>query len=251
VSLSGHDYVNHRYGPESKFSHDHMQRLDRMLASFFGYLDKRIGLDNVVVVLTSDHGFPNTPEFSNKRKIDAGRIDSKKLLDGLNASLEGKFGVAKLVLKSMLPNIAFDEAAIDKAKLGRADVERAASRYLLAQDGIADVFTRTQFEGGGMNDTRLALLMRRAYNHKLSGDLMVAVKPYWYFGYGTAAGTSHGAPYAYDTNVPLMIMNKRLVKPGAYAQYTEIADLAPTLAHLLRVRPPAAAEGRVLFEALR
>ena len=251
VSLSGHDYVNHRFGPESSFSHDHLQRLDRMLAGFFGYLDQRIGMDKVVVVLTSDHGFPNTPEFNKARQIDAGRIDTKKLLEGLNASLEAKFGVAKLVLKSMLPNLAFDDAAIDKAKLDRRELERAASRYLLAQDGVAEVFTRSQFEGNGMSDTRLSLLMRRAYNHKLSGDLMVAVKPYWYFGYGTAAGTSHGAPYAYDTNVPLMIMNKGLVKPGAYAQYTEIVDLAPTLANLLRVRPPAAAEGRVLFEALR
>ncbi len=251
VSLSGHDYVNHRYGPESKFSHDHMLRLDRMLANFFGYLDKRIGMDKVVVVFTSDHGFPNTPEFVKAHKGDAGRVDSRKLLEGLNTHLEAKFGVAKLTLKSMLPNIAFDDAAVDKAKLERADLERAASRYLLGQDGIAEVFTRSQFEGSGMNDTRLGVLMRRAYNHKLSGDLMVAVKPNWYFGYGTPAGTSHGAPYGYDTNVPLILMNKRLVKPGAYGQYAEVVDIAPTLAHLLRVRPPAAAEGRVLTESLR
>ena len=48
VSLSAHDYVNHKYGPESKMSHDHLQRLDRMLANFFGYLDKRVGKDNFV-----------------------------------------------------------------------------------------------------------------------------------------------------------------------------------------------------------
>ena len=30
VSLSGHDYVNHSYGAESRLSHDHLLRLDRM-----------------------------------------------------------------------------------------------------------------------------------------------------------------------------------------------------------------------------
>ena len=49
----------------------------------------------------------------------------------------------------------------------------------------------------------------------------------------------------------LMIMGKRWIKPGAYGQYAEVVDIAPTLAHLLQVRPPAGAEGRVLTETLR
>src|SRR5476649_602035 len=53
VSLSAHDYVNHAFGPESKMSHDHLQRLDRMLGEFFNYLDKRVGMDNVLLVLTA------------------------------------------------------------------------------------------------------------------------------------------------------------------------------------------------------
>jgi arylsulfatase A-like enzyme len=48
-----------------------------------------------------------------------------------------------------------------------------------------------------------------------------------------------------------MIMGKRWIKPGAYGQYAEVVDIAPTLANLLHVRPPAGAEGRVLTETLR
>lgn len=71
-----------------------------------------------------------------------------------------------------------------------------------------------------------------------------------YFGTG-ASGASHGSPYAYDTNVPLMFMGERWIKPGAYSQCAEVVDIAPTLAFLLRLRPPAGAEGRVLAEAVR
>ena len=61
----------------------------------------------------------------------------------------------------------------------------------------------------------------------------------------------HGSPYDCDRHVPLMVMGKRWIKPGAYGQYAEVVDIAPTLAHLLHLRPPAGSEGRVLLETLR
>jgi predicted AlkP superfamily pyrophosphatase or phosphodiesterase len=253
VSLSAHDVVNHAYGPESKMSHDHLQRLDRMLAGFFGYLDKRVGMDNVVVVFTADHGFTNTPEFSRSRHIDAQRLDGKKMIAALNRHLAATSLSIPYLAATSLPNIHLDQAAMEKRGLRRQDVENvenAASRFLLGYAGVAQVYTRTQFESGIVADTRMGVLMRRAWNRQLSGDLMVVIKPYWYFGTGTT-GSSHGTPYAYDTNVPLLIMGKRWIRPGAYGQYAEVVDIAPTLAHLLHVRPPAGAEGRVLTEATR
>ena len=250
VSLSAHDYVNHAFGPESRMSHDHLQRLDRMLAGFFGYLDQRIGMDNVVVVLTADHGFANQPEFSQSRHIDAQRLDGKKMIAALNQHLSDKYAIGTLVAATSLPSIHLDYALIEQRGLRRDDVENAAARFLLGYAGVAQVVTRSQFESGNVADTRMGSLMRRAWNRQLSGDLMVVVKPYWYFGSGSS-GASHGTPYAYDTNVPLLIMGKRWIRPGSYGQYAEVIDIAPTLAQLLHVRPPAGAEGRVLTEVVR
>ncbi|MFC0133526.1 alkaline phosphatase [Massilia eurypsychrophila] len=250
VSLSAHDYVNHSFGPESKMSHDHLQQLDRLLAKFFGYLDQRIGMDNVMVVLTADHGFTNVPEFAAARKLDARRLDGKKLVASLNKYLADKYGADKLVAAFSLPNIQLDYALIDQRGLKRADVEDAAATFLQATNGIAHVYTRTQMASGALPDTRLSMLMQRAWDHQRSGDLMVITKPFWYFS-GGSTGSSHGTPYTYDSNVPLVFMGKRWFKPGVYGQYAEVADIAPTLAHLLRVRPPAASEGRVLTETLR
>ena len=250
VSLSAHDYINHAFGPESKMSHDHLQRLDRMLANFFSYLDQRIGMDNVLVVLTADHGFANAPEFARAQHRDAQRLDGAKLVAALDKYLSDKFAAIKMVTAASLPNIHLDYGLIERRGLRRDDVEQAAARFLLEQPGVAQVYTRTQFETGAVPDTRMGTLMRRAWNRQLSGDLMVVTKPYWYFGTGSS-GSSHGTPYAYDTNVPLLIMGKPWIKPGAYGQYAEVVDIAPTLAHLLHLRPPAASEGRVLTETVR
>ena len=250
VSLSAHDYVNHAYGPESKMSHDHLQRLDRLLADFLSYLDRKVGAERLLVVLTADHGFPNTPEFAKLQHMDAGRVDSVKLVDALNGELVRRYGVARLVLAQSMPNLQLDYAAIDKAALSRNEVETTAARFLSTQDGIAQVYTRSQFEAGATGDTRMGVLMRRGWHRQLSGDLVVVTKPYWYFSSSTS-GTSHGSPYAYDTNVPLVLTGPTWIRPGSYGQYAEVVDIAPTLANLLRVRPPAAAEGRVLTELLK
>jgi arylsulfatase A-like enzyme len=235
-------------------SHDHLQRLDRMLAGFFSYLDQRVGMDNVMVVLTADHGFPNVAEFAQAQHMDAQRIDGDKMVQALDKHLAARFSVEKLVIgaasANVLPNIYLDHELIAGSGLKQEAVEQAAAQFLRQQAGVAEVYTRNQFENGAAVSTRQATLMRRAWNRQVSGDIMVVNKPYWYVGSGNS-GTTHGSPYTYDTNVPLVIMGKRWIKPGAYGEYAEVVDIAPTLAHLLHVRPPAAAEGRVLTETLR
>ncbi|WP_338848875.1 alkaline phosphatase family protein [Massilia sp. W12] len=250
ISLSSHDYINHELGPEHKKSHDHLFHLDQQLGQFFQWLDKRIGMQNIVVVLTADHGFPNTPEFAkSQQKQDAGRVDSRKLMALVNKALQEKYGVDKLFYGSA-PNFTLDADLLAAKGLSRSEVEQFVARLILQQEGVSNVYTRSQLESGALPATREARLMQRAWHRQVSGDFLVSLRPWWYFG-SSNSGTSHGSPYAYDTNVPLLIMGKPWIKPAYYGQYAEVMDIAPTLAHLLRIRPPAASEGRVLLEALR
>lgn len=153
VSLSSHDYVNHSFGPESRMSHDHLQRLDRMLAGFLNYIDQRVGLANTLVVLTADHGFPNVPEFSQANKLDSHRLDSDKLMSALNQHLTEKFGIEKLARQWSAPNILLDYKQLEQKGLKREEVEKAATRYLFNYPGVANVFTRTQLETGALPET--------------------------------------------------------------------------------------------------
>ena len=249
VSLSSHDAVNHVYGPESRMSHDHLQRLDRLLANFLSFVDQRVGLDNTLIVLTADHGFPNTPEFSQSNKLDAQRLDGVKLMEQLNLHLFDKFGVEKIARKWSPPNYFLDYALIEKNKFKREEVENTAARFLLNAPGVANTLTRTQLESGALPDNRISKLMQRAWHRQISGDIVVVAKPYWYFS-SSDHGASHGSPYKYDTNVPLMLMGKPWVSPGSHGEYAEVVDITSSLAHILRIRPPAASEGRVLIESL-
>jgi arylsulfatase A-like enzyme len=233
---------------------DHLIRLDRTLARFFGAIDAQVGRDNVLTVLTADHGFMNTPEYSTARGFDAGRVDPKELRTTVNALAEKKFGVANVAPQHMTGGWTLDYAAIDAKGLNREEVENFMARAVLDQPGIAFAFTRTQLERGNVPSTRVATLVQRAWHRQFAVDLVVVQKPFYYFqskSNAPQAVCSHGTPYSYDTNVPLMMHGNRWVRPGRYGQYAETVDIAPTLAQILNVRVPSASEGKVLTDVLQ
>ncbi len=249
VSLSTHDYVNHGYGPESRVSQDHLLRVDRALAAFFDYLDKRVGADKYVVALTADHGFMNAPEYSAAAGFAAARLNAARLMTDLNAALAARFGVkGNLAPRFTTPTIVLDQQLIEKSFLNRAEVESFAQRFLLGFPGVAEAYTRTQMELGMMPPGPRTTQVLRAWNRELSGDLYVISQPFSLYGGNVA---THGSPYTYDTNVPLMLYGRGWIKPGKVAEGAVVADLAPTLSYLLDLRPPSASEGRVLGEILK
>jgi predicted AlkP superfamily pyrophosphatase or phosphodiesterase len=249
VSLSTHDYVNHAFGPESRPSQDHLLRVDRALAGFFDYLDRRIGLDKVLIVLTADHGFMNAPEFSAAGGLAGARLAGPKLMGELNTALQARFGVkGNLVPRFGFPAIPLDGELIASNFLNRAEVEAYAARLLMEQPGIAQVFTRTQLEGGLLPATPLAAQVLKSWNREVSGDLYIVQQPFSLFG---GLVVTHGSPYSYDTHVPLVLFGRPWIKPGKYPREAAVADLAPTLSYLLDIRPPSASEGRVLEEILK
>ena len=253
VSFSSHDYINHNFGPESMQSQDHLIRLDRTLATMFDAIDRQVGKGNALIVLTADHGFMNAPEFSTARHFDAGRIDSAEMREAVNKSLEAKFGVVKLLKQYFTGGATLDYAAAETKGVTREALEQAAMRALLAFPGINYVYTRTQLEAGNMSATRIGKLVTRGWNRHSAIDLVVIQKPFYYFQSKTTKTPnvcSHATPYSYDTNVPLMIEGAKWVRQGRYTAPTEVVDIAPTLSAILNIRPPSAAEGRVLSEAL-
>lgn len=254
VSFSALDSTNHTFGPESLQSADHVVRLDRILSKFFAGIDKQVGSGNALIVLTADHGFMNAPDFSKARQFDAGRIDANDMLAAANKTLADKFGLPKLITQYYTGGATLDYAAAELKGINRATLEPAARRALLAFPGINFVFTRSQLEEGTMPATRVGRLVTRAWNVHSASDLVFIQKPFHFFQSKTSTSSlicSHGTPYSYDTNVPLLIEGAPWIRAGRYTAPAEVVDIAPTLSTILNIRPPSAAEGRVLTEALK
>jgi hypothetical protein len=254
ISFSSHDFINHVFGPESKESQDDLLRLDRILADFFAFLDSWVGMDRTLVTLTADHGFAYSPEYwRDVVRLETTRMNALEILKRLNARLSERFGLGKYASFWRYPTIWLDYDLIDERRLKRADVEAEAAQYLSDLPGIHSVFTRTQLSEGRVPQTLLGKRVSRSWHPRVSGDLLLIPKDGSFFSEGILLtfAASHGTPWNYDTRVPLMFLGSSWVRAGCYAQEAEVADIAPTLAHLLTVPPPSGSEGRALAEILK
>jgi predicted AlkP superfamily pyrophosphatase or phosphodiesterase len=248
VSLSTHDYVNHAYGPESRLSHDHVLHLDRLLEAFFRDLDRLVGKDGYVAVLTADHGFMPAPEYAKSLGRNAGRQNIPQLLANVNAALAQKFGEAKLARGFSASGVLLDNAAIAQKKLDPAAVQDEVRRTVLAEPGVAAAFTRAQLENPASlpADTPFLAQVRKTWNRERSADVQMIIREYWLFESRRTFAATHGSPYAPDYTVPILFYGPRWVARGRVDQTVEVTDIAPTLARILAVAAPAASEGKPL-----
>jgi predicted AlkP superfamily pyrophosphatase or phosphodiesterase len=252
VSLSSHDYINHAFSAESRLSHDHLLQLDRQLERFFADLDKTIGQGNYAVVLTADHGFMPAPEVLAAQGLPPGRLNAGQLLGRLNAGLEKRFGLpesGKWAMGFSGSSLLLDKKQMAEAKLDPMLVAQEAQSLLLAEPAMAAAYTRAELLADSSPSALLFSAMRKAWHPDVSGDVQYALKPNWMFA-STSSVATHGSPYAYDTQVPLLVYAPGWYKPGAVDTPVDMASMAPTLARLLGVaRPPAAAAAVLPLQA--
>ena len=247
VSFSAIDYIGHKRGPESPQVQEAVVRLDQAIADLLAFLEAQVGgKQRLTVVLTSDHGAVATPESLAAHGYTAGRVKLATLKQALDSALSGRFGAGAWVLALHDPGIYLNEQLALERKLDFALVQRVAAQAALTVPGIAAAFTRVQLVGGQLPKTSLAEAAQKSFYPARSGDLFLISQPFFFWGkYGEhAEGSTHGTPWSYDTHVPLVFWGAG-VRRGEFRAPVDLADLAPTLAALLHLSPPAAAEGQV------
>jgi hypothetical protein len=268
INLSSNDYVGHSFGPHSLEVEDMTYRTDRQLGAFVDLINERLAGRPWILAITADHAICPIPEIMQKRGLPAGRdpfgkANDKGHYEELSASLDAMLRKALKVPDTQKePLIQFstekevflqvDHPAFQGDRLPQA--QRLVRDYLLQQPAVAAAATRYQLLYGQGN-TKLDQMFRRAFHPKRSGDVLYAMRPYYIYG---TAGTTHGSPWQYDTHVPLLLLSQGepgegrvSLRPGKYHANVSPAHLAPTLARLLNVTPPAMCVEEAIEEVLK
>src|SRR6185436_12644945 len=92
ISFSSPDLTGHYYGPDSQEIVDTYARLDRVVADLLSYVDKKVGLANVIVAVTGDHGVAPIPEYMKSKGFDAARLPGNEIVSLANKALAARFG---------------------------------------------------------------------------------------------------------------------------------------------------------------
>ena len=249
VSLSANDLIGHAFGPGSHEVMDVTVRTDRLLERFFSFLDQRVGLDHVVVVLTADHGVAPLPERVEASR-GPGRLDPAKIAAAAEAGLQAQFGAAAApgwVLYTSSPWLYLNLRALQQRGIALEEAERTARAAVRGVKGVHQALTATELRQ--QQDSGTASSAAFSFHRERSGNIYFELKPF-VLPSRDPTGTTHGSPWSYDTRVSLLWMGAA-VRRGAYAGPVSIADIAPTLATILGIAAPAGSQGRVLSEMLR
>ncbi|MGB8775944.1 MAG: alkaline phosphatase family protein [Terriglobales bacterium] len=248
ISLSANDILGHRVGPDSPQMRSMALELDRTLADFFDFLGHQIGMANVWMALSADHGIAPLPEFAKTLRLPAANLDAKALRDQMNSLLSKKYTKkADYVLELDYPLAWLNQDAFAGISLEHKESENeAAVGEAMKQVGLAGYFTKSQLARGEVPATEVG--RRYAHSYSPEGGWYVMGIPSL-FQVGITNGTDHATPFSYDTHVPLAFYGLAF-QPGTYRTHAEPVDLAVTLASLLGINAPTAATGRVLTEAI-
>jgi predicted AlkP superfamily pyrophosphatase or phosphodiesterase len=244
VSFSANDYVGHALGAESEESHDMALRVDKLVGELIRAAEAQAGVGRVLVVLTADHGVAPGPETNQKRKMPGGRFDEKAELEAVEKALSARFGAPKdkWIAYSSEGSLFLSDSNLRDV----AEVERVAADAIRALPHVFRVYTRTQLMNGAILADAVGVRMRNGFNAARSGNVIVMLDPYWIV---SRSGTTHGAPFDYDTHVPVLFLGPQ-VRAGRYNANVMVNDIAPTLATMLDVETPSGSVGRVLDEML-
>ena len=274
ISLSAVDLAGHTFGPSSHEVQDIVVRADQQLGVFLDWVYARHGADNVVTLVTADHGATPVPEQMKALGFEAGRIKKKTIGDAVEAALVARFGapgaaaapaaakeppkdkasegdkkaakVDKWVVGLEDPHIFLNRAVIAAKKLDPQDVEQVAGQAAASIKGFGGYFTRSQLVRGSMPPTPLGMSILRSYYAPRGGDVVLWTLPFYFWGkYGEKdVGSTHGTFYRYDSEVPVLLSGPG-VRVGKYG-VREMVDVAATLSHLLGIVATAASEGSVV-----
>ncbi len=247
ISLSSTDYIGHHFGPASIEIEDTYLRLDKDLANFLSFLDKKVGKGNYTVFLTADHAAVDVPTYLESLKIPTHHINSKQLKQNILAITKQYFNSTELVenvsnYQIFLNKEKIDSLGLDKNKVAEKLVEKVIDFKGIYKAVTAKTLQTTRFSDGIMNS------LQNGYNQKFSGDVLMIPFPVSY-SWGNR-GTSHGSGYSYDTHIPIIFYGNG-IKNGISKKRYDIIDVAPTIANLLKIEAPNSSTGIIIDEALK
>jgi arylsulfatase A-like enzyme len=254
-------------------------RSDAMMAELLAFLDREVGRDSYLLAVTADHGVCPLVEVSKGRGRPAKRVSMTALRNGLEKHLAATLGTPTggeaekkgekdpdpkdpdkekepdepVVKKSgwvetvQLPWVYINPRAAAAMKKSVPEVARAAAGYLAKHPDVARAVTRAEIAAGFPPEDKTGERIRRstwappAGGAERCGDVYVVLPEYCLPATSANTGTTHGAPYPYDTHVPLMVYGPGIAG-GTRAEPTTPQATAAIFAKRLGLRPPNKAD---------
>ena len=212
-------------------------RLDEQLARLIDMVEKKVGRQRVLFVITST-GYSDAEQLSedlSRYRIPTGVFNITRAQLLLNMYLSAVYGQAQYVEASMGNQLYFDLKGIEKRNINLSELLERSADFIIQLSGVRDVYTSQRLTQGAW--TPGIRNLRNAYNPRCSGDILIQVAPGWVLvNEQTGERLQHRESYM---GFPLYFYGLDIT-PELVDLPVSVDRIAPTLARFMRIRAPNA-----------
>ena len=208
-------------------------RLDRNISKLLDAVDRRIGLENVLISFSSTgYVVEGDALYNEAYRLPSGEVHIDRVAVLLNVYLSAVFGKAQYVDGYYDSQLYINRRVIESMKLDNNDVMSHAVEFLKSMEGVEDVFTIYRL--GGLLSKELQYV-KNGYNAACSGDIWLRLMPGWKMAKDTASASN--LVRRNSVFFPVIIMSDG-VEPTIVETMTPANIVAHELARILRIRRP-------------
>ncbi|NDV67552.1 alkaline phosphatase family protein [Dysgonomonas sp. 25] len=222
---------------------DTYTRLDRDIEALLDAIDKSVGLKNAFIFITSTGYYDSNEEPD--LVINRGSFHINRCEALLNMYLMAIYGTNSWVDKFYNNQIYLNRKLIEDQNIPLQEIQRKSAEFIAEFTGVQEVYTSYDLMHGEWNP--MMEYYRNGYSKETSGDLYVELQP----GYKILndQDKSHKVKVSRNNAVvcPVIFFGSH-IKPERIKRTIKATEIAPSVAHVLRIRPPNAAKDNVLSE---
>ncbi|TDN99092.1 alkaline phosphatase family protein [Sunxiuqinia elliptica] len=245
VNFSSMDYEQGAFNPHSVEIQDLYLRLDRNIEHLLNYLDKQVGRDQYMVVLSSacSTGYP-VNYLKEEFNMPVGFVAPERMVALLKSYLNISYGQGEWVEFIGDQQIYLNRDLIEKEGLELGRVQEKAAAFINQFEGVKLALPAISFEQGDYMKSQLAVIAN-SFNFKRSGDILYALEDGWQPEYKYKRTI-----YNDNSRVPLIWYGKGIGK-GSSLKQVEAVDMVPTILYSLGMGIPKHCTGRIIEDVLQ
>lgn len=211
-------------------------RLDNSIGDLLDMLDRKVGLRNTLIFITSTGYTDPDPQDPPQFKVPGGEFHIKRCGALLNMYLMALYGQGQYVETQYDRQIYLNHKLIEDKKLNLTEILNQSADFIVQMSGVRDAYTSQRLALGAW--TPRIDKIRNSFHLRLSGDIYVEVMPGWTV-VDEYSQTSTVVRETYSS-MPLVFFGNS-VKPEVVYTPVKMGIVAPTVAHCMRIRAPNAA----------
>lgn len=244
VSFSSMDYENASFGPLSVEMEDTYLRLDKEISLLVNAIEKELGPDRTLFVLTSACSSSYPADYLKKEfSMPVGYVAPESMVALLKSFLNITYGQGNWVLYTSDQQIYLNRELIDKQKLKLEEVQARAANFINQFEGVKLSLPASDFKNGDYVKSLLTTVSR-SFNLKRSGDVLYVFEDGWQPQY-----KFQRPDYTDHTQIPMIWWGKGIRK-GKNRIAVDAIDMVPTVFEILGLDQPYPTEGRIIGEIL-